>query len=252
MGHDRGSHVLVPVVGILLMISPCSRTQCTPCKYCRNTIRVVYPSMYVMCVFFFLSDCQVQQLRLNPAPVEYDNGSVITSIPSGCSESLPGFICFSGNLPIDDGEHGPDNLTDLSAVYAWNQDVSITFGINPGQETRVTGINLFFYNIPSMGIGLPHEIELNWGTSTTRADNRLGHVVLGNQDLREDDDILRNVTIVALATDGADDVPYRSINITFRFSDANHIRWLLLSEIEICNDQSVCKFLIKSFNTDRI
>ena len=29
-----------------------------------------------------------------------------------------------------------------------------------------------------MGIGLPHEIELNWGSSPTRTNNWLGYVVL--------------------------------------------------------------------------
>ena len=194
-------------------------------------------------ILFIKIDRQVQQLRLTPNPVEYDNGSVITSIPGGCS---PDWTCPTGNLPIDDSEYGPDNLTDLNAVFAWNQDVSITVGMNAVQQTRVTGINLFFYNIPSMGIGLPHEIELNWGTSTTLANNRLGHVVLGNQDLSEDDNILRNVTIAALANDGGDGMSYRSINISFSFSDANNIKWLLLSEIEICNDQSICKLLNSS------
>ena len=119
------------------------------------------------CYNYFYSDGRVNQLRLTPNPVEYDSGSEITSIPSGCSESPPGFICASGNLPIDDGEHGPDNLTDLSAVYAWNQDVSITVGMSNVKQTRVTGINLFLYNIPSVGIGLPYladgaEPHISW------------------------------------------------------------------------------------------
>ena len=42
---------------------------------------------------------------------------------------------------FDDDEYGPENLTDLNAVLAWNEDVSITVSITAGQETRVTGIN---------------------------------------------------------------------------------------------------------------
>ena len=193
------------------------------------------------CLALLLHVDQEAQIRLSVAPVLYDNGSVVTISSPGCS----GLICTSGFLPIDDGASGPENLTDLSAVFAWNQDVTITIGTAVGEETRVTGINLFYYNIPSMGIGLPHEVELNWGASPTLSNNRLGHVVLGNQDLSEDDSILRNVTIAALATDAADEVPFRSIAITFRFSDANHIKWLLLSEIEICNDPTVCKFAME-------
>ena len=30
--------------------------------------------------------------------------------------------------------------------------------------------------------------------------------------------------------------PYGTVGITFRFSDDNRIRWLLLTEIEVCNE----------------
>ena len=99
----------------------------------------------------------------------------------------------------------------------------------------MTAKNLFFYNNPSMGIGLPHKIELNWGIGGLFAGNSLGHAVIGNQDLSEDDNMRRNVTIAALADDPTDGGNYRSLRVTFRFSDVSSISWFLLSKIEICS-----------------
>ena len=133
---------------------------------------------------------------------------------------------------INDGDNGPlnQNLTDVTGVLAWNQSVTIIVSVV--QMISVTGINLFFYNNPSVGVGLPHEIELAYSDSPLMVSNPLGHAVLGNQDLSEDDNILRNVTVAVLPSGGSP--VYSSIGITFRFSELNRISWLLLSEIEIC------------------
>ena len=126
------------------------------------------------------------QFLLNPNPVEYDSGTIRTiggpGLPtSGCS-GTSSVTCLASVTPIGDGVHEPTSLTDLSSTLAWNQDVTITLGLNT--LTRVKGINLFFYNTPSMGIGLPHEIELNWGdVNTVLAMNQVGHAVLGNNNL---------------------------------------------------------------------
>ena len=179
------------------------------------------------------------QVITNPVPVEYDSGRTLRQDelgldnPSGCSVGQT-FTCLMGNTPIDNDGTGPVNLTDLRAAYAWNQDVTITTSLT-GRETQVIGINLFFYNIPSMGIGLPHGIEVNWGTSGSLANNRLYHTVLGNQHLSQDDYTLRNVTIATIATDNDDNTDYTSISIEFHFSDLNQIRWLILTEIQICD-----------------
>ena len=88
-----------------------------------------------------------------------------------------------------------------------------------------------------MGIGLPHEIELAYSNNPLDVSNPLGHAVLGNQDLSEDDNILRNVTVAVVPSGTSPS--YTSIGITLRFSELNRISWLLLSEIEICNDAGI-------------
>ena len=185
--------------------------------------------------FFCLIASGLVQLQLNPNPVEYDSGIIRATggpgLPaSGCSGTSP-VTCLASSTPIGDGVREPTNLTDLSSTLAWNQNVTIAMGLNT--LTRVRGINLFFYNIPSMGIGLPHEIELMWGDNTILIDNPLRHAVLGNSDLSQNDNTTRNVT-VAVLPDNVDE--YRAVSIAFRFSYTSHIRWLILSEVEVCTE----------------
>ena len=171
--------------------------------------------------------------------MEYDSG---TSRPvdgpglTGCFGNNP-ITCPASLVAIGDGERQPASLTDLSSTFAWNQNVTITMDINP--PVRVTAVNLFFSNIPSIGIGLPYELELNWGDGPILADNPLGHAVLGNSDLSQEDSTTRNVTIAAIADTIDDETGYASLSITFRFSDASPIRWLILSEVEICTSPGV-------------
>ena len=156
---------------------------------------------------------------------------------TGCFGDNPA-TCSASGTAIDDGGRQPASLTDLSSTFAWNRDVIITAGLGPA--VRVTAVNLFFYNIPSIGIGLPHEIELNWGDlNTVFTPNRLGLAVLGNSDLSQEDNTTRNVTIAAIADTNDDETDYSALSITFRFSDANPIRWLILSEVEICTSAGV-------------
>ena len=112
--------------------------------------------------------------------------------------------------------------------------VPLSYSTGGWQPTLITGINLYFYNVPSMGIGLPHDVELSWGSIDVIANDRLEHIILGNQDLSLNDSTLRNVTLVA-TTNGS--TSYASVGIRFRFSsNENNIRWLIVTEIELCNE----------------
>ena len=189
---------------------------------------------------FAIVDSPLRQLTLLSLPVEYDSGASVL-VPggplSGCAATVPQPICSPGTLVINDGDNGPlnQNLTDVTGVLAWNQDVTIIVSVNT--PISVTGINLFFYNNPSVGVGLPHEVEVVYSDNPLAVSNPLGHAVLGNQDLSEDDNILRNVTVAVLPSWSSP--VYSSIGITFHFSELNRISWLLLSEIEICADAGI-------------
>ena len=96
---------------------------------------------------------------------------------------------------------------------------------------------MYFYNIPSLGIGLPYEIELHRGATEVSATDLLGHAILGNSDLSQEDNTTRNVTIAAIAKTPDDEDPYHSLSISFGFPDNSPIRWLILSEVQICTQQ---------------
>ena len=196
-----------------------------------------------MITYIFLSVAiSFGQFGINPNPMEYDSGtSRLVDGPglTGCFGNNP-TLCPADRVAIGDGTRQPASLTDLSSTFAWNQDATITITLGISSAVRVTAVNLFFSNIPSMGIGLPYKIELNWGDGPILVNNPLGHAVLGNSDLSQEDNTTRNVTIAAIADDSDDETNYMAFSITFRFSeDVNSIRWLILSEVEICTSPGV-------------
>ena len=129
----------------------------------------------------------------------------------GCS----GIKCNDTAI-LGDGDHGTPAL-DVTAVHAWDNTVRITFHFP--SVVRVTGINLYFYNIPSRNIGLPYDTYLTLPPS----------FIEGNQDLRQNDNQLRNVTLIPSAT-----IEGKRFSIWFRFSNVDKIDWLLLTEVELC------------------
>ena len=98
----------------------------------------------------------------NPAKLKYDGGRrrLIgeTGLPFNmCSGNNPIIsICLASAIPIGESNREPTSLTDRSSTFAWNQDVTITTSLGPAVTVRA--VNLFFYNIPSMDVGLSHEI----------------------------------------------------------------------------------------------
>ena len=141
--------------------------------------------------------------------------------------------CGAGELLVD-SDIGSAEL-DTSKVFAWNREVSIAFVI---RSTKVRQVNLFFYNIPSSGIGLP-PAELFWSnTNPLNPDGPLSHAIVGNQDLSRDDRALRNVSLV-VTTDQDSIVDYRYFRIRFTFpEETSLIDWILLSEVQLCGGEA--------------
>jgi len=160
------------------------------------------------------------------------NNSPTTSpvcLPDGDSLSCPGYIL------LGDYDTGSAEL-DTSKVFAWNREVNIVFTFLPLEATNVRHVNLFFYNIPSRGIGLP-PAELFWSDiDPFNPDSPLFHVIVGNQDLSQDDRTLRNVSLVV-----ATNQSYRYFRIHFTFpSEISLIDWILLSEVQFCRETGMC------------
>ena len=181
----------------------------------------------------------VSQFVFIPPPTAYNNSPIRDPIVT-CIDQFDAMInadirICPGNGLLGDTDLGSAEL-DTSKVFAWNTAVSIAFTFT---TTQVNQVNLFFYNIPSSGVGLP-PAELYWSNSNPRLPDRpLSHVIVGNQDLSQNDSTLRNVSLVVTGNQPQDD--YRYIGIRFTFpAETSLIDWILLSEFQLCEEAGVC------------
>ena len=137
-----------------------------------------------------------------------------------------------------DGDAGSAELN-TSKVFAWNREVNVVFFTSP---TEVRQVNLINYNIPSSGIGLP-PAEIFWSDFNSLNPDiiiPLPHIIVGNQDLSQDDRTLRNVSlVVTTGQDGMFDYGFFHIHFTFP-AETSLIDWILLSEFQLCGEAGTC------------
>ena len=165
---------------------------------------------------------------MTPPPGEY-NGTDTT--PMGCFSDSTALTCGGGGL-LGDGDPGSVDL-DISNVFAWSETVDIIFTLP--DPVSVQQVNLFFHNEPQQGVGLPSVIELDWSTNNPNVpDNPLDYTILGNQDLSQSDERLRNVTLAVTFNNNIPD--YRYLRVHFAFPETSQTNTLLLSEVELCGD----------------
>jgi len=178
----------------------------------------------------------VNAYYITPTPIAYNN-SPITG--PGCIPDGDSLSCPDGIL-LRDSDTGSAVL-DASRVFAWDREVNIAFTISVA--TKVRHVNMFFYNIPSTGIGLPPS-ELFWSSGNPiNPNNPLSHVIVGNQDLSQDDRTLRNVSLV-VTTDQNSIANYRYLGIRFTFpAETSLIDWILLSEVQLCGEEGGMRVL---------
>ena len=132
--------------------------------------------------------------------------------------------CHSALRPILlDGvigqEEGPPNISTISAWNRSQSTVSITFVTS--DIVQVRHIRLYFYNIPSMNIGLPEVTLISGGLQPD-------YHVTGNQHLNSFIDRRRNVILSYTEM-----VMTNTFEIIFEFVTTD-VDWLLLSEVELC------------------
>ncbi len=165
------------------------------------------------------------QYTLLPAPND-------VTLSDGCVISSGRLICPTNNAPLlTDGD-----IT-LVDIYTWNQGSSVLAGFVLEPATLVTSANIFFRNEPSQGIGVPSIGAMNGYGGILIPEGSLETTILGNQDLSQDDSGLRNVSLV-VTLDQIEILPYPNFFIQFTFSDSSPITTLVLSEIEICTNES--------------
>ena len=178
---------------------------------------------------------------LSPHTVSFFNQYIFTprppaeTIPSGCFVLSENRIQCGQSSPLLNGGKGSEENPINSEIHSWNSSLSpsvtIQFAQNRGtpQPITIRHFNLFFYHTPSMGIGLP-DVQLKGVSSGTTTRTPLPYLITGNQDLNEDDDRRRNITLSVLSPSG-----YDRYELTFDFNvNLNGISEMLLSEIELC------------------
>ena len=143
--------------------------------------------------------------------------------------------CFHGNGKLNNGDIGPmnsisDNLEEFFAFSRHSVDGigRITFIFN--SDTPVSRAVIYFFNSPNDSIGLPMISLYGEGSRP------LSYVFDNNDDLRQNDSQLKNVTlnIQQLTT---------VVQLDFIFN-TSIIDWLLVSEVKFYNGKLIYKLLI--------
>ena len=141
-----------------------------------------------------------------------------------CSGNIE--LCTSGLLR--DNELGPvESPYTRDVVHAWSsaEKVIITYTYASSGTYNFRHISLFFYHIPTLGIGLPKiELFASGGGTTS-----LPYYITDNEDLSPEDSGRRDVTLSFLSGGQTS----RTYRMEFDFEGTN-VQWLVLSEIIMC------------------
>ena len=139
--------------------------------------------------------------------------------PSSPPPSLP---------PLIDGDLGPEgtNYTN-TMVHAWHRStgtvtIAYTFG-SAITNTEIRHINLYFYSITSMGIGLPSVTVYRGSTAQV-----VEYHIFGNDDITQEDNMRRQILLSLKSTSSS-----RSYTLQFDFENTD-VDWLVLSETSLC------------------
>jgi len=164
-----------------------------------------------------------------PIPIAYNNSPTADPLCAANGNTLG----CPANALLGDSDPGSLELN-TGKVYAWDREVNIYFTIQPA---KVRKVNLFFYNIPLSGIGLPPSELFCSNLTAYSGYSRLSHVILGNQDLSQNDRTLRNVSLV-VTTDSIPSCRFFRIRFTFT-AETSLIDRILLSEVQLCAQTGV-------------
>ena len=130
-------------------------------------------------------------------------------------------------LLIDDNLGSIGMNYNSSTVHAWNYSVgtvniTTTLTVSGGNSIpMLRHINLVFYSITSMGIGLP-------SVTVYRGSTVMEHYITGNGAITKEDSMRRNVSL-SLTSPLDFTEPY---TLHFNFENTD-VEWLVLSEIEL-------------------
>ena len=129
--------------------------------------------------------------------------------------------------PLIDGDLGPEGVNYTNAmVHAWHRStgtVTIAYTFDGHSSTEVRHINLYFYSITSMGIGLPSVTVYRGSTAQV-----VEYHIFGNDDITQEDDMRRQILLSLKSTNSS---RYYTLQFDFENTDVD---WLVLSETRLC------------------
>ena len=167
-------------------------------------------------------------IDISPRPSANDPLTGGDTLGARCSElsNQPNIVlCLPRSLlpPLIDGDLGPEgaNYTN-TMVHAWHRStgtVYITYTLDTSTEIR--HMDLYFYSITSMGIGLP-------SVTVYRGSTVVGYHIFGNDDITQEDNMRRQILLSLRSTSSS-----RSYTLQFDF-DNTDVDWLVLSETRLC------------------
>ena len=129
--------------------------------------------------------------------------------------------------PLIDGDLGPEgtNYTN-TMVHAWHRSAgTVTIEYTLDDPTEIRHMNLYFYSITSMGIGLPI-VTVNRRSSTVITNMHMEYHIFGNDD--QEDNMHRQI-LLSLRSTGFS----RLYSLQFEFENTD-VDWLVLSETRLC------------------
>ena len=137
--------------------------------------------------------------------------------------------CLASSTPplpqLIDGDLGPEGANYANTmVHAWHRiagPVSIMYTLDTSSEIR--HMDLYFYSITSMGIGLP-------SVTVYRGSTVVEYHIFGNDDITQKDNTRRQI-LLSLRSTGSSRFFVYTLQFDFENTDVN---WLVLSETRLC------------------
>ena len=122
-----------------------------------------------------------------------------------------------------DGDLGPEgtNYTN-TMVHAWHRSTgTVTIEYTLDFSTEIRHMNLYFYSITSMGIGLP-------SVTVYRGSIVVEYHIFGNDDISQEDNMRRQILLSLRSTSSS-----RLYTLQFDFENTD-VDWLVLTETRLC------------------
>ena len=173
-------------------------------------------------------------IDISPRPSANDPLTGGDTLGARCAElsNQPNMVHCLTKSPLPlliDGDLGPEgtNYTN-TMVHAWHRftgTVTIAYNFDSSSSTEVRHVKLYFYSIPSMGIGLP-------SVKVDRGSTAVEHYITGNDDITQEDSMRRSVQLSLTSTSNQ-----RFYTLEFDFENTD-VDWLVLSETELCHNPS--------------